>query len=333
MRILKNLMKVFLSIIILYFLSYSYFVYKDVIISFAAKNKLAGKIAYGLKGHQIKVIELPSGKKKVLYTRPEEIRKYHAYVYSPCFSPKGEMIVFSQETGLLFDEKLYIMDSDGLNLKLFLDLGDAGALSPSWSPDGKKIAYVVQEAGMQGLYTIRIADRLITRISEIQPSKSQPTWSPDGKKIAFTSEQKQSQYLGKGYYKNTILGGTYITDVDSGEVEKYIDLVSQPAWSPNGKMLAGERKDGYCIYEVNLQNQFNYNLQFIISFKTFFDKGGTFPIRWSPDGKYIVFCREIWPGIAGIYVTPIDNPKKQIRIGTDHQAIIGMSWGVDAVRK
>lgn len=324
-------MKVFFGIIILYFLIYSYFIYKDVIISLAAKDKLAGRITYGSKGHQIKVIELPSGKKKVLYTRPEEIRKCYGFVYSPCFSLKGDMIVFSQETGLLFDEKLYIMDSDGSNLKLFLDLGNAGALCPSWSPDGKKIAYVVQEAGMQGLYTIRIADRLITRISEIQPSKSQPSWSPDSKKIIFNSKYIQKKYLEKGVYEITNLGGAYIIDIDTKKIERYFDWASEPAWSPNGKMLAYGDKYGFHI--IGLEDPLVGDFIFISYSKILFGAGGAFPIRWSPDGKYIVFCKEIWPGIAGIYVTPIDHPKQQIRIGTDHQAIIGMSWGVDAVRK
>lgn len=327
MKVLGNLMKFFLGLIILYFLFYSYFIYKDVVFSFVAKEKLTGKITYGLKGDQIKVIELPSKKKKVLYTRPEKIRKCHSYVYSPSFSPKGDMIVFSQETGLHLDEKLYIMDSDGSNLKLFLDLGKAGAISPAWSPDGKKIAYVVKEAGMQGLYTIRIADRLIDCISEIQPSTNQPTWSSDSKKIMFNSGYIQKEYLGKGFYKVTNLGGVYIVDIDTKKIERYFDLASEPAWSPNGKMFAYADKYGFHV--ISLEDHSAKDFIFIPHPKILFGTESASPIRWSPDGEYIVYYREIWPGIAGIYVTPIDHPKKQIRIGTDHQAIIGMSWGVD----
>ena len=51
------------------------------------------------------------------------------------------------------------------------------------------------------------------------------------------------------------------------------------------------------------------------------------PITWSPDGKYIAFWREIWPGLAGLYAVSIDNPRKQIRISEDSREIFGMSWG------
>jgi len=325
MKILEIMVKVFLILVITLFLSYFFFVYKDVALSIGHKKVLQGKIAYSLKGHYIKIINLPSGRADNIYTRPERIRKQLGFVHYPSFSPFGKKIVFSQGEHL-FDDKLYIMDSDGANTKLFLDLGDTAAIAPSWSPDGEEIAFIVQERGRQGLYIAKASNpNAIRRINDIKPSLRQPSWSPDGKMIAFEYENKVSRYLGNGLREERDLGGIYIIDIGSGEIKRNIEIASQPAWSPDGNMLICEKRDGY--HMIDVIGVYGYGESNIIPYKkSIFSRGGSFPVRWSPDGKYIVFCKEIWFGLAGIYVISVDNPKKQIRIGTDDEAIIGMSW-------
>lgn len=325
MKIAGNLLKIFLVLLIGYFLFYFICVYKDVLFAIPVKNVLKGKIVYSAKGRNIKVIELPSAKTKIIYSVPEETRKQLGFANNPSFSPKGNMVVFSQSSNL-FDDKLYIMDSTGENNKLFLDLDNAPAICPSWSPDGKKIAFLIDKPARQGLYVIDLSNHnSIIRLSDMPPYGSQPAWSPDSKLVAFVSGTRVSKYIGNGYYEGRIIGGTYIIDIESRLIKKYMDSGSEISWSPDGRYLAYAEMDGY--YIANLDNSFDYNKSPLIPYKKpFFGIGGAFPIRWSPDGKYLVFCKEIWPNIAGIYVAPIDNPKRQIRIGTDHRVIIGMSW-------
>lgn len=323
MKVLMNLVKVFLILFLLFLFVKYFFIYKDVIFSINSKGELRGKIVYSVERHHIKVIDLPSGKCSTVYSVPERNNMHLEFVHSPYFSPDGSTIVFNQSDYLSY-EKIYIMDADGLNPKLFLDLNGIAAFCPSWSPDGKTIAYVVEDNGKQGLYTIRIADRLITRISDMQPFKSQPTWSPDSKKIIFDSKYTQKKYLGNGIYEATNLGGAYIINVDTKSIERYIDSASEPALSPNGRMLAYNDKGRFCI--INPEDPSASSYIFIPDSKIPFKMNEIIPIRWSPDGKYVVFCQKLWSRIAGIYVMPIDNPKKRIRIGTDKLAIIGMSW-------
>jgi len=300
-----------------------------------AKRELRGKIVYSFGGLDIKVIELPSGKKKNIYSVPEEPieHRYLGSICSPYFSPDGKRIVFSKMDDPRVDYrcKLYIMNSDGTNIKKFLDFGDVHLLSPSWSPDGKKIAFVVRKSERGGEGGLYIADAdnptFIDCISDILPSGIQPAWSPDSRKIAFRSEELFRKTLGKNTYAETDFGGIYIVDIFDKSCKKLIDFAAYPSWSPDGKSIAYVGEGGY--YIVNVDNEYVYNQYLIVPYKIPFFSiriGSLFPVRWSPDGKYIAFGKEVWPGIAGLYVVPVDNPKRQIRIATEYKGIGGMSW-------
>ena len=319
MKKILYITSLFLALLTLFFCVKYFFIYKDAMSSFNARKGLEGKIVYGTRGWYIKLIELPSGKNRIIYDCPLSYKSHIRYAYNPYFSPDGKMIVFSQSERLS-DDKIYIMDADGSNVKLFLDLGEIGALCPSWSPDSKKIAYVVQEEGRQGLYTIRISDRFIERITNVRPAKRQSAWSPDSKMIAYASHQLQK--INSNLYEE--IRSSYIINLENGKVEQYIDSASDVAWSSDSKMLAYGDLNGFHV--IKLEDVLAGDYIFIPHPKAPSIVGGTIPIRWSPDGKYIVYCQVVWPGVAGIYVSPIDNPKKKIRIGTDHMAIIGMSW-------
>lgn len=331
--ILKDIAKFLLWIIIIPSALYFILVYKDTILSMNAKKNIEGKIVYSFETNHIKLIELPSGKNKTLYSvpkKPSESR-YLGSVGSPSFSPDGKKIVFSKmdDPRINFRYKLYIMNSDGTNMKEFLNFGDTNLLSPTWSPDGKKIAFVARKSsigGQGGLYIVAADNPAsISCLSEILPSRDQPSWSPDSRMIAFSSEELSSKRLSTNSYVEVDVGGIYIIDIYNKNCKKIINLASQPSWSPDGKRLAYEGENGY--YIANLDNGHIYNL--VVPYKTPFYSirtGNLFPIRWSPDGKYIAFGKEVWPGIAGLYVISTDDSKRQIRIATEHKGIGGMSW-------
>lgn len=331
MKILENIIRLFLAVVIFCCLLYFTFIYKDVILSVGAKRGLRGKIAYTLGGRHIKVIELSSGKKKIIYSIPKEGDRYLGCVFNPSFSPEGRRMVFSKSgSGYDYRYKLYIMNSDGTDMEKFLDLDDVSMLSPSWSPDGEKIAFIArksQRGGEGGLYIVDAENPdFISCVSNVLPSLSQPAWSPDSRKIAFNSEELVRTVLSKNSYLEVDQGGIYVVDIFDKNCKKIIDLVSHPSWSPDGKRLVCEGKKGYYIVDVD---DFAYNFHLFIPYKRPpLGRSFSFPVRWSPDGKYIVFCKEIWPGFAGIgiYVVAIDNPKRHIRIATESETVSGMSW-------
>jgi len=82
------------------------------------------------------------------------------------------------------------MDSDGSNVKMLTHVRNAIIGFPSWSPDGKKLAFNTDQDGNFDIYTINSSDGSNpTQLTSEGATDFQPTWSPDGTKIAFTSDR------------------------------------------------------------------------------------------------------------------------------------------------
>ena len=105
--------------------------------------------------------------------------------------------------------------------------------TPSYSPDGKYIAFASDREAGQQIYVMDVDGSSVKRISVAGGSYSKPVWSPDGKLIAFTK----------------IKGGQFFIGVMSpnGKEEKLLTsgyLVEGAKWSPNGRYLIFSKKKG-----------------------------------------------------------------------------------------
>lgn len=111
--------------------------------------------------------------------------------------------------------------------------------SPTWSPDGKKIAFTSDRSG-RGAPQIYIMDAHdgdkagVQRVSFDSSYNDDPAWSPDGDKIAYTSR------VGKRFqikiYDLTTKSSAVLTN-GRGNHE-------QPTWSPDGRFIAYRHKEG-----------------------------------------------------------------------------------------
>ena len=124
--------------------------------------------------------------------------------------------------------EIYVMDADGGNLqRLTNDPNDDR--SPSWSPDGKRIAFVSMRDGhvMGGIptseiYVIDADGGNLQRLTNNPDSDWNPSWSPDDKRIAFVSNRTKD-----------LNPDIYVMDDDGGNllnITNHPDDDDAPAW-------------------------------------------------------------------------------------------------------
>ncbi|MEW5755137.1 MAG: Tol-Pal system beta propeller repeat protein TolB [Pseudomonadota bacterium] len=121
---------------------------------------------------------------------------------------------------------LVVADIDGHNPQVVLSSSEP-IMSPAWSPDGQRIAYVSYEKGRPEIYVQEIVSGQRRVLSSEKGINGAPAWSPDGKKIAMTLS-----FAGNP--------DVYVLDLASNSRTRITDnyaIDTEPAWSPDGKSL------------------------------------------------------------------------------------------------
>ena len=117
------------------------------------------------------------------------------------------------------------MRSDGTDVRR-LTSEPSGALSPSWSPDGNKIAFVAFTPGSnRDIYTISPDGTGRQRVTSLPAHEEGPDWSPDGNKLAFSYATFNDHVL-------------YTANADGSGVRNLGVPGDEPAWSPDGTKIA-----------------------------------------------------------------------------------------------
>lgn len=236
------------------------------------------------------------------------------------------------------NKEIWVMDYDGENQEQLTHLRSI-ALTPRWSPDATRIAFTCYPpAGTYLSAQICMFSMMSNKLiawPRYRGTNSAPAWSPDGTRILFSSSMYGNPELfvadangGKPKRLTYSAGGStsavwnpktgqqvafvsdrggtpqlYTMDEDGSNIAK-IDLpdmgyVIDPAWSPNGQLLAfsWRRPDGN--YDLYLMDIVSHQLLQLTR-----DAGRNERPSWAPDGRHIVFestrsgTREIWTMLA-----------------------------------
>jgi TolB protein len=165
---------------------------------------------------------------------------------SPNWSPDGRIFFTSKRDGR---REIYAMNADGSGVSRFTTIG---AISPTSSPDGAKVAFVSEnlEIGKTNHpLQLFLADpnggnvRLITKDA---PTPFVPCWFPNGASIAFAVDN-----LG-------VSANIFAMDMDGRNLRRLTagpKIDAQPTISPDGSKMAfqSNRNGNYEIYVMNLR--------------------------------------------------------------------------------
>ena len=137
---------------------------------------------------------------------------------------------------------LIVADSDGFNPQVVARSRES-LLSPHWSPDGKKIAYVSFESGNSAIYVQDITTGQRQLVSaRPRGINSAPAWSPDGSKLAVSLSYSGNPEI-------------YVMDVASRQetrLTKTLAINTEPVWSPDGQSIyfTSDRSGRPQIYQM-----------------------------------------------------------------------------------
>lgn len=193
--------------------------------------------------------------------------------------------------------ELHIADSDGQNAQAALKSREP-IISPTWSPDGTRLAYVSFENKKPVVYVHSLASGKRVVVANFKGSNSAPAWSPDGRRLAVVLSKEGGSQI---FIVNADGSGLQRITMSSG-------INTEPFFSPDGQSLyfTSDRGGSPQIYRSDARGGDAQRVTFDGSYNV--------SPRISPDGKTLAFISR---RDGGFRLAVMDLESRQVQILTD----------------
>ena len=221
------------------------------------------------------------------------------FVYEKLTGEKG---VFSTQIAYVVKRgstyELQIADADGERAQYLLRSNEP-IISPVWSPDGRRIAYVSFESKKPVVYVHHLSENKRQVVASFRGSNSAPAWSPDGKTIAVVLSVEGGSQI-------------YLINSDGSGPRRRISNTSsidtEPRYSPDGKWIyfTSDRGGSPQIYRMSSSGGEAQRVTFRGSYNV--------SPRPSPDGRVLAYVTR---DAGRFQVALLDLSNQQVQVITD----------------
>jgi len=165
---------------------------------------------------------------------------------------------------------LQVADTDGFNAQNVLE-SDEPIMSPSWSPDGKSLAYVSFENERPEIFIQHLATARRSKVAGFRGLNSAPSWSPDGKFLALVLSKDGSPDI---YTLNTATKRLK-------RLTTHRSIDTEPVWASDGRTIifTSDRAGSPQLYRIDVGGGKPKRVTFEGRYNT--------AASLSPDGKFI----------------------------------------------
>ena len=216
----------------------------------------------------------------------------------------GEKGVFSTRLAFVSEMKnadgskryaLQVSDADGANPRTVLQ-STQPIMSPSWAPDGERLAYVSFENAKSEVFVQELSSGRRNSVASFRGLNSAPAWSPDGKKLALTLSKNGNPEI-------------YVLELASGNLSRVTHnsgaIDTEAVWMPNGSeiLFTSDRGGRPQIYRVDADGGRAERVTFEGSYNASADispDGKTMAMVHAVNGKFHIAIQDLQTGAVQV---------------------------------